>query len=109
MASVACSSVIAAAGTPASSATAAAISRIDGASSAAALMISPPTGMVASATEHGAATFICDGAARWSAVHVEDLADLVLTVLEGRRDVAHPCASRFVGRGILDSRRDARR
>jgi hypothetical protein len=107
MASVACSSVIAAAGTPARLRD----RRGDLAhrSSAAALMISPPTGMVASATEHGAATFICDGAARWSAVHVEDLADLVLTVLEGRRDVAHPCASRFVGRGILDSRRDARR
>lgn len=39
-------------------------------------------GMLAAAIEHGAATYIGDGAARWSCVHVDDLADLTLAALE---------------------------
>ncbi|HEY8583519.1 MAG TPA: NAD-dependent epimerase/dehydratase family protein, partial [Capillimicrobium sp.] len=38
--------------------------------------------MLAAASEHGAATFIGDGAARWSTVHLDDLADLVLAAVD---------------------------
>lgn len=39
-------------------------------------------GMLAGAADHRVATYIGDGAARWSAVHVDDLADLFARVVD---------------------------